>query len=133
MGGVALETKERRRSHSNPRLFRGVRGGKVGPMARPPVLSTADLDAWLSVHSGWTHEGHELVRAYSFADFSEALAFVVQVGLFAERTDHHPEISLGWGKAKLRFSTHEPAGLTQLDLDGAEAADKAHRTRKSHE
>lgn len=94
-------------------------------MPRPPVLAPADIDAWLTAHPGWTREGDELVRAFAFPDFSEALAFVVRVGLFAERTDHHPEISLGWGKASVRFSTHEPKGLTQLDLAGAEAADKA--------
>jgi 4a-hydroxytetrahydrobiopterin dehydratase len=95
-------------------------------MPRPPVLAPADIDAWLAAHPAWALEGGELVRAFAFPDFSKALAFVVRVGLFAERTDHHPEISLGWGKACLRFSTHDPKGLTQLDLAGAEAADQAH-------
>ena len=125
-------------------------------MARPPVLSSADVDAWLSAHPGWAREGEAsrlgsereasrlgsereasrlgsereaIARTFSFPDFSTALAFVVRVGLFAEKTDHHPEIAFTWGKATIVFSTHEPKGLTQLDLDGAEHADHAHGGR----
>ncbi len=97
-------------------------------MTRPPRLDPQVVSAWLEAHPGWSRDpgaADTLVRAYPFPDFASALAFVVRVGLFAERTDHHPELSLRWGLATVRFSTHEPPGLTQLDLDGAEAADAA--------
>ncbi|HQY63204.1 MAG: 4a-hydroxytetrahydrobiopterin dehydratase [Myxococcales bacterium] len=99
-------------------------------MLRPPRLDAEVVSAWLATHPGWERDAgpaEGLVRAYSFADFASALAFVVRVGLFAERTDHHPELALRWGLATVRFSTHEPPGLTQLDFDGAEAADAAYR------
>ncbi len=96
-------------------------------MPRPPLLEAPVLEAWLATHPGWAREGDSLVRAYPFPDFAAALAFAVRVGLYAERADHHPELAVRWGLATVRFATHEPAGLTQLDLDGAEAADRAHR------
>jgi 4a-hydroxytetrahydrobiopterin dehydratase len=95
-------------------------------MARPPVLDDASVTAWLSAHPGWSREGDVLVKTYRFDDFAGALAFAVRVGMFAEKCDHHPELEIGWGKAVVKLSTHEPAGLTQLDLTSAEAADKAH-------
>lgn len=98
-------------------------------MARPSVLSAADVDSWLAAHPGWSREGDTIHKTFAFPDFATALGFVVVVGAFAERTDHHPDIAFGWGKAKLAFSTHEPPGLTKLDLDGAEHADRAHGVR----
>lgn len=104
-------------------------------MTRPPRLDALGISAWLATHPCWSREAGEasdasaadaLVRAFPFPDFASALAFVVRVGLFAERADHHPEVTLRWGLATLRFSTHEPRGLTQLDLDGAEAAERAY-------
>ena len=96
-------------------------------MTRPSVLPPHDIDAWLGAHPNWSRDrGDAIVRNYTFPDFAAALAFVVRVGLFAERTDHHPDLTVGWGKASVRFSTHEPSGITTLDIEGAEAADKAY-------
>lgn len=94
-------------------------------MARPTKLETAVVDAWLAGNPGWVREGAgALVRAFKFPDFSAALGFVVRVGLVAEKRDHHPDIELGWGKARVLWSTHDAGGITQLDLDLAEATSK---------
>lgn len=93
-------------------------------MARPSKLPPAQVDAWLSSHAGWAREGDALVRAFTFPDFSTALGFTVRVGLVAEKRDHHPDVHLGWGKAKVVWTTHDAGGITQLDLDLAEASDR---------
>lgn len=92
-------------------------------MARPPKLSADTVEAWLRSHEGWSREGDALVRSYRFADFSAALGFTVRVGLVAEKRDHHPDVHLGWGKVRLVWTTHDAGGITQLDLDLAEASD----------
>ena len=65
-----------------------------------------------------------LARTFTFPDFASALAFVVKVGCAAEKRDHHPDVELGWGKARIAWSTHDAGGITQLDLDMAEATTK---------
>lgn len=92
-------------------------------MARPQKLDPAALDAWLAAHPGWTREGDALVRAFLFADFAAALAFAVRIGMIAEKRDHHPEIALGWGKARVLWTTHDAKGITSLDLELAEATE----------
>jgi len=92
-------------------------------MARPTKLTPADVSTWLAAHGGWSEEGNGLAREYKFKDFSVALGFVVRVGLAAEKADHHPDIAFGWGKARVFWSTHDAGGITQLDLDLAEASD----------
>ena len=93
-------------------------------MSRPQKLAQETVDAWLAAQTAWSSEGAGITRTYKFKDFSTALGFVVRVGLVAEKRDHHPDIELGWGKAKVFWSTHDAGGITQLDLDLAAAVDE---------
>jgi 4a-hydroxytetrahydrobiopterin dehydratase len=97
--------------------------------ARPTRLDTPSVDAWLAAHPGWVRPG-EVIEAiekkFAFDDFASALAFSVRVGCYAEKRDHHPDIELGWGRARVRWSTHDAGGITRLDLDAAEATDVMH-------
>lgn len=92
-------------------------------MARPGKLEGSVVDVWLAAHPGWAREGEALVRAFKFPDFSAALGFTVRLGLLAEKRDHHPDVLLGWGKSRVLWTTHDAGGITQLDLDLAEATD----------
>ena len=60
--------------------------------------------------------GSELERVYSFNNFAEALAFVNTIGKKAEEHNHHPDITLSWGKVIVRISTHSLGGLTKADF-----------------
>jgi 4a-hydroxytetrahydrobiopterin dehydratase len=87
-------------------------------------LDLATVDAWIAQHPGWQRTAQDtLVKTYKFPDFASALAFVVRVGLVAEKRDHHPDVELKWGSVRTTWSTHDAGGLTQLDLNAAEAAD----------
>jgi 4a-hydroxytetrahydrobiopterin dehydratase len=88
-------------------------------------LDPTVVDAWLPKSSGWQRAGQDAIRrSFTFPDFTSALAFVVKLGCAAEKRDHHPEIELGWGKATVTWSTHDAGGITQLDLDLAEATNR---------
>ena len=93
-------------------------------MARPSKLDPATVDAWLGQHPGWAREGEALVRTFALADFGAALAFAVRIGMVAEKRDHHPDLLIGWGKARVLWTTHDAGGITQLDLELAESTDK---------
>lgn len=83
------------------------------------------MDSWLASHAGWERSGAgAIAKRFSFPDFSAALGFTVRVGLMAEKKDHHPDVELSWGKARVLWSTHDAGGVSQLDLDAAEATDK---------
>ena len=92
-------------------------------MVRPQKLLPAELETWLSAHPGWTREGEGLVRTFRFDDFAAALAFTVRLGMIGEKRDHHPDILVGWGKARVLWTTHDAGGVTSLDLALAEATD----------
>jgi 4a-hydroxytetrahydrobiopterin dehydratase len=94
-------------------------------MARPTKLEGLVVNAWLAQHSPWERASDiSIARSYAFPDFSTALAFVVRVGLAAEKHDHHPDIELGWGRARVTWTTHDANGVTKLDLELADTSDK---------
>ncbi len=96
----------------------------MGRMSRPGKLEQSVLDAWLSKHAGWGREGDgAIAKSFKLADFSSALAFAVRVGMLAEKKDHHPDITIGWGKARVAWSTHDAGGITELDTQLAEGTD----------
>ncbi|OHT19014.1 4a-hydroxytetrahydrobiopterin dehydratase [Edaphosphingomonas haloaromaticamans] len=69
-------------------------------------------------------EGRDAItRAITFADFSEAFAFMTRVALLAEKMDHHPEWSNVWNRVEILLMTHDAGGLSTRDIVLAEAID----------
>ena len=70
-----------------------------------------------------TVEGKKLRRAFKFQNFKTALAFVVEVGKMSDEIDHHPEITLSWGKVVVELWTHDVGGISGRDHKHAELTD----------
>ena len=64
-----------------------------------------------------------LIRDFSFKNFAEALDFANKVGELAENANHHPDISFGWGYARVWLTTHSEHGVTDKDHELAKAID----------
>lgn len=88
-----------------------------------PKLIDAEIALALEALPGWTRDGTHIWRAYRFADFTHAFAFMTRVALLAERADHHPEWSNVYNKVEVRLTTHDAGGLSQRDIDLATAID----------
>lgn len=69
----------------------------------------------------WRDEDNQLVRDFTFTDFSEAFAFMTRVALAAEKMDHHPWWSNVYNKVTIKLTTHD-AGNTVTDRDRKLAA-----------
>jgi 4a-hydroxytetrahydrobiopterin dehydratase len=86
-------------------------------------LSQADVDQRMKELRGWTLQGDEIARQYTFKNFPEAIAFVNRLALKAEAADHHPDILINYKRVTLTYSTHSEGGLTAKDFEGAAMAD----------
>lgn len=75
-------------------------------------------------HSWQLTEGSQLEKEFRFKDFRQALDFVNRVGELAERVDHHPDIHLAWGRAKVSISSHSIGGLSEGDFIFAARCDR---------
>ena len=75
----------------------------------------------------WRHDEHRgaITREFTFADFVEAFAFMTQVALVAEKSNHHPEWCNVYNRVDITLTTHDVGGLSQRDIDLARYADAA--------
>ncbi len=67
---------------------------------------------------GWAlaDTGRSIERTFKFKNFKEALDFVAKIGNLAEIEGHHPDISFGWGWAKVSWQTKKIKGLHENDF-----------------
>ncbi len=82
--------------------------GKLGPV---------EISAFMTHAPGWTvKKNHEIFREFKFKNFAESLAFINKIGAVAESEGHHPDISFGWGYARVTLFTHAVGGLSENDF-----------------
>ena len=65
-----------------------------------------------------------LAKKFSFKNFLESQKFINSVGKISEEEGHHPEITFGWGYAKINITTHAIEGLSENDFILAAKIDK---------
>lgn len=73
--------------------------------------------------SAWDERDGKLHREFTFANFSEAWAFMARVALLAEKADHHPDWSNSWNKVVIDLVSHDAGGITDRDHQLAEKID----------
>ena len=89
-------------------------------------LSEAERAEALDGLSDWDYDESRdaITRSFAFADFSEAFAFMARVALLAEKADHHPEWSNVYNRVEILLTTHDAGGLSERDIEMAEAIDE---------
>ncbi len=65
-----------------------------------------------------------LEKKFNFKNFLESQKFVNLVGKISEDEGHHPDITFGWGYAKVNITTHAIEGLSENDFILAAKIDK---------
>ena len=72
----------------------------------------------------WNEEHNAVTKDFSFADFSEALAFVNCVGKLAEAADHHPDMFIhDYKHVRITLMTHSEGKVTDKDRSLAKQID----------
>lgn len=87
-------------------------------------LSREDAERGIKSLRGWTLDGDEIRKQYTFQTFLDAIAFVNRIASEAEAADHHPDIKIAYTRVTLTYSTHSEGGLTDKDFTGAATADR---------
>ncbi len=95
-------------------------------MSRPPRIGAAAALARLA--AGWSSvEGRDAIaRTFRFRDFNAAFGWMTRVALAAEKLDHHPEWSNVYNRVEVVLTTHDMAGVTELDVALAAIMDSAY-------
>ena len=77
---------------------------------------------------GWNVKENDkkyfLEKNFKFKNFISSQKFINKVGKISENENHHPDISFGWGYAKIIITTHAIEGLCENDFILAAKIDK---------
>ena len=81
----------------------------------------SEIHKYLKKVDGWdvkknTKEIYFLQKNFTFKDFVNSQNFINKVGEISENEKHHPDISFGWGYAKIVITTHAIEGLSENDF-----------------
>jgi 4a-hydroxytetrahydrobiopterin dehydratase len=93
-------------------------------MARPRKLEESEIRSKLSELPEWELVEGKLRRSFKFADFVQAFRFMTAVALVAEKLDHHPDWSNVYNRVTIELVTHDAGGVTELDFELAQAANR---------
>lgn len=81
------------------------------------LLNEAEIITQLKRFPDWEFEQNALIKEFTNSSFSASLAFVIAVGIEAEKINHHPDILIhSWNKVKISISTHSKKGVTEKDF-----------------
>ena len=88
-----------------------------------------EIHKYLKMVDGWEVKPDEseiyyLIKDFKFKNFLESQQFVNKIGNIAETQGHHPDITFGWGYAKIQIFTHKIKGLVESDFILAAKVDK---------
>lgn len=89
------------------------------------VLSDEDVQARLAeLDDGWEKYGNSLRREFKFGDFSGAVDFVNRLTPIANELNHHPDVFISWGLARVSLISHSEHGITEKDFELAKKLDE---------
>jgi 4a-hydroxytetrahydrobiopterin dehydratase len=89
-----------------------------------PVLTELEIGAYLKANPAWKLDTGKLIRDWTFADFTQAIAFVNRVAELAEAAGHHPDIDIRYNKVRLSLVSHDAGGITNRDAAMADGLSK---------
>ncbi|MDG7007475.1 MAG: 4a-hydroxytetrahydrobiopterin dehydratase [Nitrososphaerota archaeon] len=90
----------------------------------PRLLSDPEISTRLRPLKGWRHKGAFIEKTFEFTTFMEGIAFIGKVARVAETEEHHPDIHVRYTAVTLSVQTHSEGGVTEWDLELAEAIEK---------
>jgi len=88
-------------------------------------LSESELTAALADLPGWEVKEGKLHKVYKFDSFAAALGWMVSVGIYADKMDHHPEWSNVYNRVSVDLVTHDLGNaISNLDVELAQKMEK---------
>ena len=87
------------------------------------LLNDAELKDAQNLLPDWEVSGEFLFRVFLFKNFVEAFDFMTTISSTAEEINHHPDWANVYNKVEVRLSTHDPGGVTSLDVQLASIMD----------
>ena len=91
------------------------------------ALTPPEVVSQLANAPGWQLTGDgaavAIEKTYTFANYYETMSFVNAIAFIANAQDHHPDLSVHYGRCVVRWNTHDVQGLSATDFECASLVD----------
>ena len=77
-----------------------------------PLLDESDINLEIENLHEWNYIEKTITKDYSFDTYLSGIDFVNKLALIAEENNHHPDLSIGWCKVSVTFTSHDQGGVT---------------------
>jgi 4a-hydroxytetrahydrobiopterin dehydratase len=82
-----------------------------------------NLDGWMIDHSNIS----KLSKVFELNNYEQSIKFTNLIAELAESEDHHPKITLEWGKVNIEWWSHKIKGLHMNDFICAAKSDEIYK------
>jgi 4a-hydroxytetrahydrobiopterin dehydratase len=91
-----------------------------------PLSRAAAEEVLMRLHEDWqlSTDGTSILREFRFKGFFRTMSFVNAVAHVANIEDHHPDLEVGYGYCRVRWTTHAIGGLSENDFICAAKVDQ---------
>ena len=82
------------------------------------------------IKNGWkkSTDANAITKTFIFTNFIEALGWMVKVGVWAEKLNHHPEWDNVYKTVNVLLTTHDKGTITNLDVTLAQKMDSIYES-----
>lgn len=81
-----------------------------------PPLTRAQATDLMKQLQGWALHETTIDKTFEFKNYYQTMAFVNAVAWVSHREDHHPDMTVGYNKCRVEYSTHAIGGLSENDF-----------------
>ncbi len=92
-----------------------------------PPLTQNEIGELMKQLEGWVQYDQLIGKIYEFKNYYQTMAFVNAVAWLSHREDHHPDMTVGYNKCRVEYTTHAIGGLSENDFICAAKVDALFR------
>ena len=81
-----------------------------------PALTQAEAKNLLEQLDAGNCKNNVISKTFAFKNYYQVIAFVNAVAWMTHREDHHPDMTVGYNKCRVEYSTHAIGGLSENDF-----------------
>jgi 4a-hydroxytetrahydrobiopterin dehydratase len=81
-----------------------------------PPLTQTEAKKLMEQLEGWTLHAQTIDKTFAFKNYYQTMAFVNAAAWISHREDHHPDMTVGYNKCRVEYSTHAIGGLSENDF-----------------
>ena len=88
------------------------------------LLTNLEIKKRLIDFPDWDYHDNSLYTEFEFDNFKNCMSAVMRIAFECEKLNHHPDWSNVYNLLKIKLSTHDVGGVTELDFKLAKSIEE---------